>query len=86
MIRGVHIGDSWEAVAAQFMNGGYEPEAAEGGWRCRLYGVAQHMSTYGMILYDHDQPAAIQLGQEGASVSLDLDDRACVETITVVFE
>lgn len=86
LIRGVHIGDSWEAVAARFMNGGYEPEAAEGGWRCRLYGVAQHMSTYGMILYDHDQPAAIQLGQEGASVSLDLDDRACVETITVVFE
>lgn len=47
LIRGVHIGDSWEEVAAQFMNSGYEPEAAEGGRRCRLYGVAQHMSAYG---------------------------------------
>lgn len=47
---------------------------------------AAYVCLRGMIQYDHDRPVAIQLGQEGAGVRLDLDDKACVETITVICE
>lgn len=81
IIRGIQVGDDIKDVINKFPNEGYQLIELNGKTTLPLYGLIQHMNSFGQVIYENKKPIRV-IYSDSSYLIIEVDENSKVSSIS----